>query len=222
MSVASHEVRIHGELTQFPLKEFEVLEYLMRNKGRVLTRQQLIGRVWGSDYVGDTKNARRACQAHPGEDRGRSVESGTADDGARSRVQNLRRTFTLNSPFASIRLPTLLYTELVGYNGIVTKGNHMRSILHGACSRHCAAWRSLPRPRRAETTPIRRIARSPTLVDLRQFRRSRGLRRSKRRCEASGCRLPEDESGCANLLQSVGLRCRRGHIPHRGDRMGRL
>ena len=39
----------------FPLKEFEVLEYLMRNKGRVLTRQQLIGRVWGSDYVGDTK-----------------------------------------------------------------------------------------------------------------------------------------------------------------------
>ena len=55
MSVASHEVRIHGELTQFPLKEFEVLEYLMRNKGRVLTRQQLIGRVWGSDYVGDTK-----------------------------------------------------------------------------------------------------------------------------------------------------------------------
>ena len=55
MSVASHEVRIHGELDPVPAQEFEVLEYLMRNKGRVLTRQQLIGRVWGSDYVGDTK-----------------------------------------------------------------------------------------------------------------------------------------------------------------------
>ncbi len=55
MDVASHEVRIDGVLTAFPLKEFEVLEYMMRNKGRVLTRQQLIGRVWGSDYVGDTK-----------------------------------------------------------------------------------------------------------------------------------------------------------------------
>jgi two-component system response regulator RegX3 len=38
-----------------PLKEFDLLEYLMRNSGRVLTRGQLIDRVWGSDYVGDTK-----------------------------------------------------------------------------------------------------------------------------------------------------------------------
>ena len=38
-----------------PLKEFELLEMLMRNEGRVLTRMQLIDRVWGSDYVGDTK-----------------------------------------------------------------------------------------------------------------------------------------------------------------------
>jgi two-component system response regulator RegX3 len=38
-----------------PLKEFELLEFLMRNAGRVLTRTQLIDRVWGSDYVGDTK-----------------------------------------------------------------------------------------------------------------------------------------------------------------------
>ncbi|MSY24203.1 MAG: DNA-binding response regulator, partial [Actinobacteria bacterium] len=38
-----------------PLKEFELLEFLMRNSGRVLTRVQLIDRVWGSDYVGDTK-----------------------------------------------------------------------------------------------------------------------------------------------------------------------
>ncbi len=39
----------------FPLKEFELLEMLLRNTGRVLTRVQLIDRVWGSDYVGDTK-----------------------------------------------------------------------------------------------------------------------------------------------------------------------
>ena len=39
----------------FPLKEFELLEMLLRNTGRVLTRMQLIDRVWGSDYVGDTK-----------------------------------------------------------------------------------------------------------------------------------------------------------------------
>ena len=38
-----------------PLKEFELLEYLMRNAGRVLTRIQIIDRIWGSDYVGDTK-----------------------------------------------------------------------------------------------------------------------------------------------------------------------
>ncbi|PAU70185.1 transcriptional regulator [Bifidobacterium italicum] len=55
MSVASHEVHVRGKLTAFPLKEFEVLEYLLRNKGHVLTRHQLIARVWGSDYVGDTK-----------------------------------------------------------------------------------------------------------------------------------------------------------------------
>ena len=44
-----------GEPTAFPLKEFELLEMLLRNPGRVLTRGQLIDRVWGSDYVGDTK-----------------------------------------------------------------------------------------------------------------------------------------------------------------------
>ncbi|WP_024285713.1 response regulator transcription factor [Cellulomonas sp. KRMCY2] len=50
-----HTVEIDGELTAFPLKEFELLELLLRNAGRVLTRGQLIDRVWGSDYVGDTK-----------------------------------------------------------------------------------------------------------------------------------------------------------------------
>jgi two-component system response regulator RegX3 len=50
-----HVVEINGTIVQFPLKEFELLEFLMRNSGRVLTRTQLIDRVWGSDYVGDTK-----------------------------------------------------------------------------------------------------------------------------------------------------------------------
>lgn len=50
-----HEVEVDGVPTAFPLKEFELLEVLMRNAGRVLTRAQLIDRVWGSDYVGDTK-----------------------------------------------------------------------------------------------------------------------------------------------------------------------
>ena len=55
MDIERHIVSIDGEQIGLPLKEFELLEYLMRNKGRVLTRGQLIDRVWGSDYVGDTK-----------------------------------------------------------------------------------------------------------------------------------------------------------------------
>jgi two-component system response regulator RegX3 len=50
-----HEVHIRGTLTPLPLKEFELLHVLLANAGRVLTREQLIDRVWGSDYVGDTK-----------------------------------------------------------------------------------------------------------------------------------------------------------------------
>jgi two-component system, OmpR family, response regulator RegX3 len=50
-----HEVRIRGELARLPLKEFELLHVLLANAGRVMTREQLIDRVWGSDYVGDTK-----------------------------------------------------------------------------------------------------------------------------------------------------------------------
>ena len=55
MDVERHTVRVRGELVSFPLKEFELLELLLRNAGRVLTRGQLIDRIWGSDYVGDTK-----------------------------------------------------------------------------------------------------------------------------------------------------------------------
>lgn len=50
-----HEVTIRGELVTMPLKEFTLLELLMENAGRVLPRATLINRVWGSDYVGDTK-----------------------------------------------------------------------------------------------------------------------------------------------------------------------
>ena len=50
-----HMVTFNGETVLLPLKEFELLEYLMRNAGRVLTRIQIIDRIWGSDYVGDTK-----------------------------------------------------------------------------------------------------------------------------------------------------------------------
>jgi len=55
MDVERHVVTVRGAQTSLPLKEFELLELLLRNTGRVLTRMQLIDRVWGSDYVGDTK-----------------------------------------------------------------------------------------------------------------------------------------------------------------------
>jgi len=55
MDVERHVVTVKGQHTLLPLKEFELLEMLLRNSGRVLTRAQLIDRVWGSDYVGDTK-----------------------------------------------------------------------------------------------------------------------------------------------------------------------
>ncbi|HEX4789614.1 MAG TPA: response regulator transcription factor [Actinospica sp.] len=55
MDVERHTVSVGGSGVQLPLKEFELLEMLLRNAGRVLTRMQLIDRVWGADYVGDTK-----------------------------------------------------------------------------------------------------------------------------------------------------------------------
>jgi len=55
IDVERHKVSINNEDVNFPLKEFELLEFLVRNSGRVLTRPQLIDRVWGSDYFGDTK-----------------------------------------------------------------------------------------------------------------------------------------------------------------------
>ena len=55
MDIERHIVTVNNVQVALPLKEFELLEFLMRNSGRVLTRTQLIDRVWGNDYVGDTK-----------------------------------------------------------------------------------------------------------------------------------------------------------------------
>jgi two-component system response regulator RegX3 len=55
MDVERHTVAVDGDTVSLPLKEFDLLELLLRNAGRVLTRGQLIDRVWGADYVGDTK-----------------------------------------------------------------------------------------------------------------------------------------------------------------------
>lgn len=55
MDVDRHVVTVSGRKVELPLKEFDLLAMLLRNAGRVLTRMQLIDRVWGADYVGDTK-----------------------------------------------------------------------------------------------------------------------------------------------------------------------
>jgi len=55
VDVDRHEVSVRGEVTAMPLKEFELLALLIENAGRVLQRDTLIDRVWGEDYVGDTK-----------------------------------------------------------------------------------------------------------------------------------------------------------------------
>ncbi len=76
MDVERHVVTVGGEGLRLPLKEFELLEMFLRNPGRVLTRGQLIDRVWGSDYVGDTKTLdvhvkrlRAKLEPDPGEPR---------------------------------------------------------------------------------------------------------------------------------------------------------
>jgi two-component system response regulator RegX3 len=74
LDIDRHTVSVNGEVINMPLKEFELLEVLMRNAGRVLTRGQLIDRVWGSDYFGDTKTLdvhikriRSRIEVNPGE-----------------------------------------------------------------------------------------------------------------------------------------------------------
>ena len=84
MDVERHVVSVDGTEVALPLKEFDLLEYLLRNVGRVLTRGQLIDRVWGADYVGRHEDARRARQAAAVEGRGGPV--GAAAPGHRARV----------------------------------------------------------------------------------------------------------------------------------------
>lgn len=76
MDVERHEVTVDGEAVAMPLREFELLELFMRNPGRVLARGEIIDRVWGADYVGDTKTLdvhvkriRAKIEAEPGEPR---------------------------------------------------------------------------------------------------------------------------------------------------------
>lgn len=74
MDIERHTVHVSGREVAMPLKEFELLELLLRNAGRVLTRGQLIDRVWGADYFGDTKTLdvhikriRSKIETHPAE-----------------------------------------------------------------------------------------------------------------------------------------------------------
>ncbi|MEN2740334.1 response regulator transcription factor [Microbacterium sp. X-17] len=74
LDIDRHTVAVDGDEISMPLKEFELLEVLMRNAGRVLTRGQLIDRVWGTDYFGDTKTLdvhikriRSRIEQNPGE-----------------------------------------------------------------------------------------------------------------------------------------------------------
>ena len=55
LDIARHTIQVNGQEVSMPLKEFEVLEYLMENSGRVLTRGQLMDQIWGANYVGDGK-----------------------------------------------------------------------------------------------------------------------------------------------------------------------
>ena len=101
MDVERHIVTVGGEEVRLPLKEFELLEMFLRNPGRVLTRGQLIDRVWGSDYVGDTKTLdvhvkrlRAKLEANPAEPKllapcEGSATSSTSDVAARPRRLDL-------------------------------------------------------------------------------------------------------------------------------------
>ena len=87
MDVERHVVTVDGAAVQLPLKEFELLELLLRNAGRVLTRGQLIDRVWGADYVGDTKTLDVHVKRLAFEDRARAVHAAFPGHRARAGLQ---------------------------------------------------------------------------------------------------------------------------------------
>ena len=88
MKIGQHEVMVRGENVFFPLKEFELLEYLMQNKGRVMTRHQLIDRIWGVRLRWRHQNVGCARQACPLQNRGGSGASEISDHRARFGLQN--------------------------------------------------------------------------------------------------------------------------------------
>lgn len=86
MDIERHVVTVRGAEVALPLKEFDLLEYLMRNKGRVLTRGQLIDRVWGADYVGEPR--RSTCMSNVCAPRSSPTRPiGPPSDGARTGLQ---------------------------------------------------------------------------------------------------------------------------------------
>jgi two-component system response regulator RegX3 len=87
MDIERHVVSVGGEQVLLPLKEFELLEMLLRNSGRVLTRGQLIDRVWGSDYVGDTKTLDVHVKRLRGKIEPDPSAAAVPGDGPRTRLQ---------------------------------------------------------------------------------------------------------------------------------------
>ena len=87
MDVERHTVAVDGATISLPLKEFDLLELLLRNAGRVLTRGQLIDRVWGADYVGDTKTLDVHVKRLRGEDRAGPGEPQVPGDRSRPGLQ---------------------------------------------------------------------------------------------------------------------------------------
>ncbi len=100
LDAARHEVRVRGEGVALPLKEFELLELLLANAGRVLTRDVLIDRVWGPNYYGDTKTLDVHVKRLRAQDRRRSCAPRTDRDRPRRRIplrEELRATRTAAS-----------------------------------------------------------------------------------------------------------------------------
>ena len=87
MDVERHEVSVNGDRVKLALKEFELLEMLLRNAGRVMTRGQLIDRIWGADYVGDTKTLDVHVKRLRTQDRGRPGQPALPGHGARPGLQ---------------------------------------------------------------------------------------------------------------------------------------
>ena len=114
MDVERHVVSVNGEPITLPLKEFDLLEYLMRNSGRVLTRGQLIDRVWGADYVGDTKTLDVHVKRLRSQDRGRPGQPGAPGHRARPGLQARGLSFSSRARLPSRLLPAAWHNPTVG------------------------------------------------------------------------------------------------------------